>query len=563
MPWLKSAKSEPSPSPVMYDHESNRKRAEVHLDGWNIRLYYWTRNLGLLAVLSSIILGLCAVVAYFQEGADAEKTEPSESSEALVANDPIPLEAALTKGDAGFDEVCRALWVRSIGVDEQTVENTTAVLTACKLSKPLRDLSLAYWNSLSQPLREPNAPMLIYAHQPNPPAKANVLVAELYLRSGEVKKARTYLDREFTYHNSPEIRKRMVRLAVAHNETEWLRKVGADPHFSESLPVMYQLHLAVLGKDWSRIVPCIARLQAGTLKGMPLLLAGITGSIWLLVLLQSIQPLKKPVFRFSILPIALALGALSTFATLLASVWQEAAWNLHEQGTFLESLKFFILGVGLREETMKLALFALTLPILLYRKDRLEALVVASTVGLGFAITENLQYIATFGGFNAIIRLLKANFLHVAATGLIGCTLWDAIRRKGKYIAVFLLTFVLVVLAHGLWDVFSSQMQIREFQLLWMMVFLMLAIAYFRVLRESRESDTDHFCMAATVFLGTALVAGAALIVVSRETSFEKAFGLLAMHIIWHMGLAFMFFFQLGEGMSHAHAEELRIWKKR
>ena len=72
--------------------------------------------------------------------------------------------------------------------------------------------------------------------------------------------------------------------------------------------------------------------------------------------------------------------------------WQEAATGLSENGEFLHDLVFYVTGVGLREETAKLALFALFIPWLLRHRTPGKALLTGAFVGLGFALEENQSW---------------------------------------------------------------------------------------------------------------------------------------------------------------------------
>ena len=58
-------------------------------------------------------------------------------------------------------------------------------------------------------------------------------------------------------------------------------------------------------------------------------------------------------------------------------------------------------------------------PLLLARKSRLEMIITAGCVGLGFAAAENLIYFASAGPAAAFGRFLTANFLHTALSGLL------------------------------------------------------------------------------------------------------------------------------------------------
>jgi len=106
----------------------------------------------------------------------------------------------------------------------------------------------------------------------------------------------------------------------------------------------------------------------------------------------------------------------------------------------------------LREELSKLLLFLTLLPILIWRKDELEAVIAASFVGLGFAIEENCGYFMTSEASSAPARFLTANFFHIALTGMTGLALYRACTRGAAGINNFLLVFPICVLAHGAYD---------------------------------------------------------------------------------------------------------------
>src|SRR5204863_1796192 len=117
---------------------------------------------------------------------------------------------------------------------------------------------------------------------------------------------------------------------------------------------------------------------------------------------------------------------------------------------------FFMLSVGPREEIIKLAFFVPFLPLLLFRKDRLEALMVAGCVGLGFAVWENLQYFAQYGSAVAFPRFLTANFFHFALTGLNGLALCDFLRSPIRRVLPFVGILAGTSFAHGAYDTLAT-----------------------------------------------------------------------------------------------------------
>src|SRR5262245_35704155 len=115
-------------------------------------------------------------------------------------------------------------------------------------------------------------------------------------------------------------------------------------------------------------------------------LAILTGVCWTAFAVQSIQPRSWRDGRLWLSLLAPALGVLSIWPLVFANFWQEHRWNLVESESLLPGLRFFILGVGLREELAKFLCFLPLLPWCVWRRDELAALLLAACVGIGFAM---------------------------------------------------------------------------------------------------------------------------------------------------------------------------------
>lgn len=126
-----------------------------------------------------------------------------------------------------------------------------------------------------------------------------------------------------------------------------------------------------------------------------------------------------------------------------------------------------MLGVGLIEESAKLAVCGVVLLVTPYR-SRADGLLVGVAVGTGFAVLETMGYgftqlIRSGGNISAVEELLLLRGVlspagHAAWTGLAATALWHASAGRWRPRALTLLaaTFVLVVVLHGLWDSFGS-----------------------------------------------------------------------------------------------------------
>ncbi len=123
-----------------------------------------------------------------------------------------------------------------------------------------------------------------------------------------------------------------------------------------------------------------------------------------------------------------------------------------------------------------------------------DGLVYGSSVGLGFAATENLlyEYIALttlgFGAFiaTAIVRSISSAFLHASATSVTGYGIGrKKILGRGYYIWPF---YLLAVLMHGTFNFFASMQS-----LLGLMLAIIFAIAAMEFIRRKiQQLDVDH-----------------------------------------------------------------------
>ena len=147
-------------------------------------------------------------------------------------------------------------------------------------------------------------------------------------------------------------------------------------------------------------------------------------------------------------------------------------------------------------------------PVLLMRKNRLETLLIAGAVGLGFAVEENVNYFRMTTPAVAFARFLTANFFHLAATGLIGLSLCDSLSNLRKKWWHFPATFIVVAAAHGFYDAFIGTPG-KLFTTLGCSCFILLSLAFFRQMARERGPATDQLFPAATLTVGLAVLIAA------------------------------------------------------
>ena len=446
--------------------------------------------------------------------------------------------------------------VRVIGEDQVVAEADRLV---CNTDIEARELLLPPRVSIARRLvedwyGEPAADLLYYAFYARPLARANELVGDLLAASKHPEGAEASYEREIKFSRSETARAKLVALLLTQNKFDAAQKLAGDAAFAKNFPPQQKLALSAKLHRWGEMWLSIAALEKSLWQPMPLMLAFVAGLAWLGVAVQAIQPLRAPGFRFTAPLLAVLAGALSTIPTLFLVEWQKEIMGLRQIGDFVGDLPFYFAGVGPREELIKLLFFMPFTPVLLSRRSRLEMLIVAGCTGLGFAIAENLLYFTQAGASAAFGRFLTANFFHFAATGLLGLAFCDLLQEPLKKAAAFLGTLCAVVLAHGVYDAFIGVVEPRIFGMASMISFMLLSLTFFRKLRTLRDGSTDQLALSATFVLGISALAAAMLVAASREIGFATALACLAVTGFGLVMIFFMFYWQLGDGMSEPDA---------
>lgn len=212
--------------------------------------------------------------------------------------------------------------------------------------------------------------------------------------------------------------------------------------------------------------------------------------------------------------LAVIAGGISTVATIAVSTWQTETFGFDFNGNFANDLIYCISGIGLREEVLKLLLFIPFLPFLLKSRSSMKALATGACVGLGFAIVENLSYFGSGLEGMIFLRLITANFLHISLTGVLGLALFHLCRWPKSRWEEFIATFIIVVVAHGVYDALAGLVQqlSAQFSILTIIVFAVIAIRYISVAREVREGGPSSVSPLGVFVIGSALIVALAWI---------------------------------------------------
>jgi RsiW-degrading membrane proteinase PrsW (M82 family) len=274
-----------------------------------------------------------------------------------------------------------------------------------------------------------------------------------------------------------------------------------------------------------------------------------TGVCWLAFLLQAIQIRSRWDHRLWTPIAGLALGVLSIWPTLFLIYWQEHRWGIVESEELQGGLRFFLLGVGLREELSKLLCFLPLLPILVRRRDELGALLVAGSVGIGFSMEENVAYISQSVGVDTMGRLLTAGPFHMSLTGLLGLAAYRACVWPREWGPQFVAFAVLAVVAHGLYDAFIVIPALADFNLATSVIFILTVYQFFRELRNLRAVQRDTISLTANFLFCVSTVAAVTFVCLSALVGWQLAFDALAIGVVTQAVMVYLFLREMPETM--------------
>ena len=281
----------------------------------------------------------------------------------------------------------------------------------------------------------------------------------------------------------------------------------------------------------------------------PLVLASLAGICWLIFCLQAAQIRGWRDPKLWIMLGAVMLGGLSVWPTHFFNMWQERRLGLVETDELVGGVRFFVVGVGLREELAKLLCFVPLIPLLLLIRGDLTAMMTAGCVGLGFAFVENVSYFHGSLGKDAVGRYLTANPMHMTLTGLAGLALYRAARDPKGWGPQALLVFGLVVLAHGLYDAAIAIPAFGDLAILGSIIFALVVYQFFRELRELRSTQVEIVSLTATFLAGVSLVTAATFVYISSLVGFAPACDAMVMQVVSTSLMAYLFLREMPETM--------------
>ncbi|MEO0996774.1 MAG: PrsW family glutamic-type intramembrane protease [Pseudomonadota bacterium] len=115
-------------------------------------------------------------------------------------------------------------------------------------------------------------------------------------------------------------------------------------------------------------------------------------------------------------------------------------------------LIYSIGGIGLIEETAKLAPFLLIALAAPHFDERVDGIIYASFVALGFAIAENVSYLPYAGTFDNVVRAFSGPLVHTVFASLWAYPLGVALVEGRGFLRALAIGLPAAALVHGLYD---------------------------------------------------------------------------------------------------------------
>ena len=131
-------------------------------------------------------------------------------------------------------------------------------------------------------------------------------------------------------------------------------------------------------------------------------------------------------------------------------LWQDA--YLLAQSDLVALLVYCVLGIGLIEELAKLAPFVLVALSLKTFDERVDGIIYAGLVALGFAAYENVMYLDFASPVENVARALTGPLVHIVFASLWGYPIGLAVLQRRMLWWRIGGGFVAAVVIHGLYD---------------------------------------------------------------------------------------------------------------
>ena len=183
------------------------------------------------------------------------------------------------------------------------------------------------------------------------------------LNQDRYESARAAYEQSATHEKAEHSRDRLFAILLHEKDRNAIEELLVrHPELLDSASPHERIDLSLLRQQWFQLLLDVFRIDYGHPNVAHILFTLIAAFIWFSIIAQ-FAGFAKP--RATLYLLAFILGVLSATVTLYAVVLQDEFTHLDEHGDTLDRLIFFVAGVGLREETIKLLFFLPLLPWLL------------------------------------------------------------------------------------------------------------------------------------------------------------------------------------------------------
>jgi len=219
------------------------------------------------------------------------------------------------------------------------------------------------------------------------------------------------------------------------------------------------------------------------------LAAMLIGVMWY-VYFRRIDVFEKESFVWTALTVGM--GGVTVLAAMTLGDVLYLLVPMRETGEKLNDFLYYLVHVGLVEESVKLLPLIVVLRWSKQVNEPVDVLIYASLSALGFATLENMLYFSGYGISLAFARFLVSTVMHMALTALV-CFGWINARWNGRApLPGALLTFVMAVGLHAMFDFFLIRPEGIMVAIL--LVIIGLTVAYRQMLRAAL-TNSPYYCM--------------------------------------------------------------------
>ncbi len=371
-------------------------------------------------------------------------------------------------------------------------------------------------------------------------------LGDLYMQQGKIAEAaNAYLREAEDFPESEHSKWSAIKALRIEKDLERLKVYAADPEYISQLSPSEQVYLYADLRDYWNLALTTARVELQHLGSIFVIPAIYSALIWFLILLSFTRGQKRTILLAALGFIA---GIFSAWLTIYFVILQEyiQGFNYEGQVTPLGRAIYFVAGVGLREEVAKLVCFIPLALLLRKQNNYLIALVVAGCVGLGFAAQENIGYFYNSIGaasYTPWVRLLTANALHIALTGVIGFYFYRMLVKQGKGWEDFLLNFIMMVVAHGMYDAMLTLPSLQDYSVFSVILIALIIYRYLDPLRANIDTNRLHLRLSPLgIFVtGSIFLVCGTLVFSAIGMPFRFAFGTFANAVGAMVPTAFVF----------------------